>query len=71
MKNYTGKNWWESEAGKYLKSMMKDGANINLQEFSKLDSRVFLKEITRRKPNMIFPTIRGNVLLKIHRFETF
>jgi hypothetical protein len=43
-----GENWWESEeAGKYLRSMMKDGANINLQEFSKLDSRVFLKEITR------------------------
>jgi len=43
-----GVNWWESkEAGKYLRSMMKDGANINLQEFSKLDSRVFLKEITR------------------------
>ena len=41
-------NWWESEeAGKYLRNMMKDGANINLQEFSKLDSRVFLKEITR------------------------
>ena len=40
-------NWWESEeAGKYLESMMKDGANINFQEFSKLDSRVFLKEIT-------------------------
>ena len=37
-------NWWESEeAGKYLESMMKDGANINFQEFSKLDSRVFLK----------------------------
>ncbi len=43
-----GENWWESEkAGKYLRSMMKDGANIKLQEFSKLDSRVFLKEITR------------------------
>jgi hypothetical protein len=23
---------------------MKDGANINLQEFSKLDSRVFLRD---------------------------
>ena len=40
-----GENWWESEeAGKYLRRMMKDGANINLQEFSKLDSRVFLRD---------------------------
>ena len=46
LKNYTG-NWWESEeAGKYLKSMMKDGTKINFQDFSTLDSRVFLKEIT-------------------------
>lgn len=42
-----GQNWWElNEAGAYLKTLMKDGADINLNEFSKLDSRVFLKEIT-------------------------
>jgi hypothetical protein len=42
-----GQNWWElNEAGVYLKTMMRDGADINLNEFSKLDSRVFLKEIT-------------------------
>lgn len=42
-----GQNWWElDEAGGYLKTLMKDGADINLNEFSKLDSRIFLKEIT-------------------------
>ncbi len=43
-----GQNWWElKEAGAYLKTVMKEGADINLCEFSKLDSQVFLKEITK------------------------
>lgn len=43
-----GRNWWEQkEAGKYLKSIMKEGADIDLKEFSKLDSRILLKEITQ------------------------
>ena len=43
-----GENWWElEETGKYLRNIMKVGANIDLQEFSKLDTRVFLKEITQ------------------------
>ncbi|HYG00191.1 MAG TPA: M3 family metallopeptidase [Candidatus Saccharimonadales bacterium] len=42
-----GQNWWElKEVGTYLKSLMEEGANINLSEFSKLDSQLFLKEIT-------------------------
>jgi oligoendopeptidase F len=42
-----GQNWWElNEAGAYLKTLMKEGADINLSEFSKLDSKVLLKEIT-------------------------
>lgn len=42
-----GQNWWElKEVGTYLKSLMEEGANINLSEFSKLDSQIFLKEIT-------------------------
>ena len=43
-----GENWWElEETGKYLRNIMKVGANIDLQEFSKQDTRVFLKEITQ------------------------
>lgn len=42
-----GQNWWElKEAGTYLKSIMREGAAIDLKEFSKLDSRALLKNIT-------------------------
>jgi hypothetical protein len=40
-------NWWKlKEAGTYLKSIMKEGASVDLNEFSKLDSQVLLKDIT-------------------------
>lgn len=42
-----GQNWWElNEAGAYLKTLMKEGVDINLSEFSKLDPKVLLREIT-------------------------
>lgn len=42
-----GQNWWEiKEARDYLRSIMKEGAAIDLREFSKVDSRVLLKNIT-------------------------
>jgi len=40
-----GQNWWElKEAGDYLRSIMR--AAIDLREFSRLDSRVLLKNTT-------------------------
>ncbi len=48
MKNRFGEEWWrEKEAGKDLREIMKPGANIDLSTFSKLDSNVFLREITQ------------------------
>lgn len=45
--NIHGEKWWtEKEAGKDLREMMKHGANMDLSVFSKLDSNIFLHEIT-------------------------
>lgn len=46
IKEKFGIDWWKKEeAGEFLKIIMKYGAKIKLEEFSKLDSSVFLKEI--------------------------
>ncbi len=46
MQNRFGSAWWkEKEAGKVLKEIMKPGAKINLQLFSKLDTGMYMKEI--------------------------
>jgi hypothetical protein len=36
----------EIGAGRALRAIMEPGANIDLSQFSKLDSNVFVKEIT-------------------------
>ncbi len=42
-----GDEWWaQQEAGKHLRDIMGPGASIRLQEFSKMDASVFMKEIT-------------------------
>ena len=42
-----GESWWTSkDTGKYLKQIMSPGADIDLTLFSKLDSDIYLKEIT-------------------------
>ena len=46
LKNYTGKIVGIRRSRKIFRKHDERGANINFQEFSKLDSRVFLKEIT-------------------------
>ncbi len=41
-----GEDWWDSpETGKYLRQVMRPGANIDLDEFSKLDPSPFLKPL--------------------------
>ena len=46
LQNKFGENWWTDEnAGKHLREIMKPGAKIDLERFSKLDSRLFIKEI--------------------------
>jgi len=41
-----GEEWWNEEGtGKFLKYIMKEGAKINLDEFSKLDTKKYLDEI--------------------------
>jgi Peptidase family M3 len=46
LQNKFGENWWADEsAGKHLRDIMKAGAKIELERFSKLDSRLFIKEI--------------------------
>ena len=46
LQNKFGENWWTDEnAGKHLREIMKPGAKIELERFSKLDSRLFIKEI--------------------------
>jgi hypothetical protein len=41
-----GEDWWDSpETGSYLKQIMSPGANIDLDEFSKLDTAPFLKPL--------------------------
>jgi hypothetical protein len=47
MQNKYGENWWrEPESGHHLRDIMKPGAKIKLEHFSKLNSRMFIKEIT-------------------------
>ena len=41
--------WWnEPSAGKKIREIMANGERINLEEFSKLDQNVFMKEICSR-----------------------
>ena len=41
-----GEEWWDSpKAGDYLRKIMRTGANIDLDEFSRLDTGPFLKPI--------------------------
>ena len=44
-----GEDWWDSpETGEYLREVMRPGANIDLNEFSKLDPGPFLKPLLSR-----------------------
>jgi hypothetical protein len=46
MQNNFGDKWWtEIGAGRALRAIMEPGANIDLSQFSKLDSNVFVKDI--------------------------
>ena len=46
LQNKFGEKWWANDnAGKHLQEIMKPGAKIELQRFSKLDSSLFIKEI--------------------------
>ncbi len=46
MQNSFGDKWWtEREAGSALRAIMEPGAKVDLSEFSKLDSNIFLKDI--------------------------
>ena len=48
MQNKFGENWWaDKNAGNHLLEIMKPGAKIELERFSKLDSSLFIKEIIR------------------------
>jgi len=41
-----GEEWWDSpKTGDYLRKIMRPGANIDLDEFSRLDTGPFLKPI--------------------------
>ncbi|MGI0049207.1 MAG: hypothetical protein ACREAW_06665 [Nitrososphaera sp.] len=43
-----GEEWWaQTEAGSYIREIMGPGAKIDLSRFSKLDSSVFMNEITK------------------------
>jgi hypothetical protein len=43
-----GEEWWaQTEAGSYIREIMEPGAKIDLSRFSKLDSSVFMSEITK------------------------
>lgn len=47
--NRFGERWWNDPvAGKKIKEVMSKGGTINLNEFSKLDQNIFMKEITCR-----------------------
>ena len=47
LRNQFGDTWWrEKESGRNLREIMKPGAEIDLSIFSRLDSRLFLNEIT-------------------------
>jgi hypothetical protein len=42
-----GDDWWkQAEAGRRIREIMSPGANIDLAQFSKMDSSLFMKEIT-------------------------
>jgi hypothetical protein len=42
-----GERWWEQlEAGKYIREIMQPGAAINLSRFSRLDTSLFMNELT-------------------------
>jgi Peptidase family M3 len=42
-----GEKWWtQVETGKYIREIIQPGAAINLSEFSRLDSRLFMNELT-------------------------
>jgi hypothetical protein len=44
-----GERWWNDPvAGKKVREIMSKGGMINLNEFSKLDQSIFMKEITSR-----------------------
>jgi hypothetical protein len=46
LQNKFGENWWADEnAGKHLREIMRPGAKIELERFSKLNSSLFIKEI--------------------------
>jgi hypothetical protein len=43
-----GEEWWaQTAAGSYIREIMEPGAKIDLSRFSRLDSSVFMNEITR------------------------
>jgi len=49
IRNKNGDKWWkEKQPGKDLIEIMKPGARIDLPIFSKLDSNIFLQEITQQ-----------------------
>jgi hypothetical protein len=42
-----GENWWRQvETGRYIREIVEPGAAIDLSTFSKLDSSIFMNEIT-------------------------
>jgi hypothetical protein len=46
LKNKLGEEWWDSpKSGEYLKKIMSPGANIDLDEFSRLDTGPLLKPL--------------------------
>lgn len=46
LRNIYGDKWWtEMKAGRELRTMMEPGAKIDLSQFSKLDSNIFVNEI--------------------------
>ena len=47
IRNAFGDRWWtERGAGRALRAIMEPGAKIDLSQFSKLASNIFLKDIT-------------------------
>jgi len=47
--NKFGERWWNDPvAGKKVREIMSKGGTINLNEFSRLDQNIFMKEITSR-----------------------
>ncbi|MGB5090647.1 MAG: hypothetical protein WBN72_06860 [Nitrososphaeraceae archaeon] len=47
--NRFGERWWNDPvAGKKVREIMSNGGTINLNEFSRLDQNIFMKEITSR-----------------------